>query len=205
MNPWYAKVAVIVTLIGYSIIRGPHGQRSRAVRIVEDRKDGLELVLLAGAFLGTTILPLVWVATEFPRPGNYPLHPVPYALGLLVMLGGLWVFHRSHSDLGSNWSITLQLREQHRLVTTGIYRRVRHPMYASMFLLSIAHVLFVPNWIVAAAYFLSFGILYIFRVDHEERMMLDRFGPEYQTYVRQSGRVMPRLRQPADRKLRGKT
>ena len=85
------------------------------------------------------------------------------------------------------------------LVTTGIYGRIRHPMYASMFLLSIAHVLFIPNWIVGPAYLLSFGILYVFRVAREERMMLDRFGSEYRAYMRRSGRLMPRLRQLAER------
>ena len=109
------------------------------------------------------------------------------------------MFYRSHADLGTNWSVTLQMRDDHALVTTGIYRRIRRPMYASIFLLSIAHVLFVPNWIVGRAYFLSFGILYIFRVAREERMMLDRFGPEYETYMRRSGRLFPRLRQPDER------
>jgi protein-S-isoprenylcysteine O-methyltransferase Ste14 len=88
----------------------------------------------------------------------------------------------------------LQVREEHRLVTNGIYRRIRHPMYASMFLLSMAHLFFVPNWIVAPAYLVSFGILYVFRVGREERMMLDRFGAEYEAYRRRSGRLLPRLR-----------
>ena len=196
MNLWFGKLAVLVALLGISIIRAPHGKRSRTLRIAQDRKSALDMVLLAGCFLGTTILPAVWVFTGFPAQADYPLHPVPYVIGLVMLAAGLWVFHRSHADLGGNWSITLQLREEHRLVTKGIYRRIRHPMYASIFLVSLAHLLFVPNWIVAPAYFLSFAILYVFRVAHEERMMLDRFGPEYQAYMRRSGRLFPRLRQP---------
>lgn len=195
MNPWSGKAAVLVTLLGYIIIRAPHGNRSRTVRVDEDRKGALEVLLLAGAFLGTTILPVVWATTGFPSRADYPLHPVPYALGVLAAAVGLWLFYRSHIDLGTNWSITLQTRENHRLVTTGIYRRIRHPMYASMFLLGIAHFLFVPNWIVAPAYLITFGLLYLFRVAREERMMLDRFGSEYQTYMQRSGRLIPRLRQ----------
>jgi protein-S-isoprenylcysteine O-methyltransferase Ste14 len=67
-------------------------------------------------------------------------------------------------------------------------------MYASMFLLGIAHLLFVPNWIVAPAYLLAFGMLYVFRVPNEERMMQDRFGSDYQTYMGRTGRLLPRLR-----------
>lgn len=194
MNPWFGKAAVLVTLVAYCFIRGPHGQRSRAMRVAENRKDVLEIVLLLGATLGTTILPVVWVAAGFPKRAEYPLHLVPYVLGLFTLGTGLWLFYRSHADLGTNWSVTLQMRDNHGLVTAGIYRRIRHPMYASIFLLSIAHVLFVPNWIVGPAYLLSFGILYIFRVAREERMMLDRFGPEYESYMRRSGRLLPRLR-----------
>ena len=201
MNPWFAKLAVLACLLGFIVIRAPHGRRSRTVRVKEDRKGVLEVVLLIGATLGTTLLPLIWAATGFPARADYPLHPVPYALGLLAMAAGLWLLYRSHTDLGTNWSVTLQTREDHRLVTAGIYERIRHPMYASMFLLSIAHLLFVPNWIVAPAYLLTFGMLYVFRVAHEERLMLDRFGSDYQTYMRRTGRLIPRLRKRPDRCL----
>jgi protein-S-isoprenylcysteine O-methyltransferase Ste14 len=198
MNPWFAKAAVLFCLIAYVFIRTPHGKRSRTVRVAEDRKGVLEIVLLIGAWLGTTILPVVWAVTGFPARADYPLHPAPYSLGLLAMVAGLWLFYRSHADLGTNWSVTLQTRESHQLVTTGIYARIRHPMYSSMFLLGIAHLLFVPNWVVAPAYLLSFGVLYVLRVGHEERMMLNRFGPEYQTYMQQSGRLLPKFHSRAN-------
>ena len=194
MNLWFGKAAVIAALIGYSIIRGPYGQRSRSIRIVEDRKGPLEIALLGGAFLGTTILPLVWAFTGFPARADFPLHPVLYALGLVILVAALWLFYRSHTDLGRNWSITLQTRENHTLITTGIYQHIRHPMYASMFLLCLAHLLFVSNWIIAPVYFVSFWLLYIFRVPHEERLMLDRFGSQYQSYMERSGRLIPPLR-----------
>jgi protein-S-isoprenylcysteine O-methyltransferase Ste14 len=193
MNPLFGKLAVVACLFGIVAIRAPHGRRSRTLRVAEDRKGVLEIVLLIGVTLGSMVLPIVWVATGFPAQADYPLHPVPYTLGLLVMLAGLWLFYRSHADLGTNWSVTLQTRESHQLVTTGIYTRIRHPMYTAIFLVGIAHLLFVPNWIVARAYFLSFAILYVLRVAREERMMLDRFGSEYETYMQRTGRLLPRF------------
>jgi protein-S-isoprenylcysteine O-methyltransferase Ste14 len=144
-------------------------------------------------------MPLVWIATSLFAFADYPLHPVPYGLGLIVMLTGLWLFHRSHTDLGTNWSVTLQLREQHRLITTGVYSRIRHPMYTSMFLLGIAQALFLSNWLVGPAYLLSFGLLYVCRAGREERMMLDHFGAEYEEYMHRTGRLIPRLATAADR------
>jgi protein-S-isoprenylcysteine O-methyltransferase Ste14 len=195
MSTWFAKVAVLVSLLGFIVIRWPHGHRSGTVRVVEDRKGGLEIGLLIGALSGTTLIPLVWLLSPVFKFADYPLHPVLYVLGLVVMVPGLWLFHRSHTDLGTNWSVTLQMREDHALVTSGVYARIRHPMYTSMFLLGIAQVLFLPNWIVGPAYLVGFGAAYIFRVKHEERMMLDRFSSEYEEYMRRSGRLIPRLGQ----------
>jgi len=194
MNPWFGKIAVFVSLLAFVLIRWPHGNRMGTVRVVEDRKGGLEIGLLIGAFIGTTLMPLVWITTDLFAVADYPLHAVPYLLGLIVMLPELWLFHRSHTDLGTNWSVTLQMREQHSLVTAGVYAKIRHPMYASMFLLGVAQVLFLPNWIVGPAYLVSFGLLYICRAGVEERMMLDHFGSEYKEYMQQTGRLIPRLR-----------
>lgn len=194
LNPWFGKLAVLVNLFAYIVIRWPHGQRSHTIQVVEDRKGALEIALLVGALVGTTVLPLLWVSTPLFAVAEYPLYAIPFGCGTVLMLIGLWLFRRSHHDLGTNWSVTLQMRESHSLVTDGIYSRIRHPMYSAMFALGIAQALFCPNWIVGPAYLLTFGLLYLLRVNVEERMMLDRFGTEYEAYMQKTGRVIPRLR-----------
>ena len=77
-------------------------------------------------------LPVVWVATPVLAWADYPLRPASFLTGIGCLAPGLWLFHRSHADLGTNWSITLEVREQHRLITQDIYRRVRHPMYLAL-------------------------------------------------------------------------
>lgn len=193
MDLWYAKIAYLVSILGYIVIRWPHGNRYGTVNIVEDRKDRLEVWLLIGAGLGTTLIPTIWVLSEWPAFAAYPLHSVAFWIGAALLVPGLWLFHRSHVDLGLNWSITLQLREDHGLVENGVYSRIRHPMYSAMTLLGIAQILFLPNWIVGPAYLVSFGVLYLIRVGKEERMMLERFGSEYEAYMRRTGRLVPRF------------
>ena len=106
---------------------------------------------------------------------------------------GLWLFYRSHADLGTNWSITLEVHEQHRLITQGVYRRIRHPMYLALALYSLGQALVIPNWVAGPSTLITFAILFALRVHAEERMMFERFGAEYAAYSARTSRLIPNL------------
>jgi hypothetical protein len=110
MNPWFGYALVLLNIVGTVVIRAPHGSRSFKVPIVENRRGRLELVLLAMMWLAMVVLPPVAIFTPVLRWADYPLHPAAFAAGAVALVVGLYVFHRSHADLGTNWSITLQLR-----------------------------------------------------------------------------------------------
>ena len=59
MSPWFGKTAFMIGIVAMMIIRGPHGRRSGKIRIVESRKGGLEITLLALMWIATLILPLI--------------------------------------------------------------------------------------------------------------------------------------------------
>jgi protein-S-isoprenylcysteine O-methyltransferase Ste14 len=105
----------------------------------------------------------------------------------------LWLFWRSHHDLGTNWSATLEVREGHTLITHGIYEKIRHPMYAAIWLWALGQGLLLRNWVAGWAGLLAFGTLYFLRVANEERMMLDQFGADYQRYQERTGRLLPKF------------
>lgn len=192
MNPWIAKAVILAASIVMVVIRAPHGQRSRGVKILKNRKGTLEVILLTLAWLGFFV-PLVWVVSSVFAFAEYPLHVVPLAAGIVCFVAGLWLFYRSHADLGTNWSVTLHVREQHRLITQGVYRRIRHPMYTSLLLYSVGQVLVLPNWVAGPSYLVTFGLLFVFRVIPEERMMLEQFGSDYAAYMRKTKRLVPGL------------
>ncbi len=87
--------------------------------------------------------------------------------------------------------MTLEIRQTHELVTTGVYRHVRHPMYAAFFLWAIAQALLLPNWIAGPAGLVGFGTLFGLRVRREERMMEAAFGDAYRAYAARTWRVIP--------------
>ena len=139
------------------------------------------------------VVPLIWVASPALSFAEYPLRLGPLVAGVVCLVVGLWLFYRSHADLGTNWSITLQVREHHRLITHGVYRHVRHPMYVALLLYSVGQALVLPNWVAGPSYLITFGILFVFRVRAEEKMMLEEFGDEYAAYMAQTKRLVPGL------------
>jgi protein-S-isoprenylcysteine O-methyltransferase Ste14 len=167
MNPWIAKAMILAASVAMVVIRAPHGRRSRGVKVARSCKGPREVALLTLAWMGF-LVPLIWVVSPVFSFAEYSLRPWALGAGVLCLVGGLWWFQRSHSDLGTYWSVTLELRENHRLVTQGVYRYVRHPMYAALFLYAIGQALVLPNWVVGPSYFVGFGILFAFRIRAEE-------------------------------------
>jgi protein-S-isoprenylcysteine O-methyltransferase Ste14 len=190
MNPWYAKAVILVASVVMVVIRAPHGQRSSTVPVVKNRKDTLEVLLLTLAWIAF-FLPLVWIVTLLFAFADYPLRPFPFILGTMLLALGLWLFHRSHVDLGTNWSITLQLRENHELVTQGVYRWVRHPMYLALLTFTVGQALVIPNWFVGPANAVVMVVLVALRLGREEQMMREEFGSDYVRYSAETKRLIP--------------
>jgi protein-S-isoprenylcysteine O-methyltransferase Ste14 len=190
LNPWFAKAIILLASILIVVIRAPHGGRSRRIPVVKSRKGPLETVLLTFAWL-TFFLTLFWVVTPFLEFTDFPLYPIPLIAGTLCLALGLWLFYLSHRDLGTNWSITLEVREKHQLVTHGIYRWVRHPMYLALLVYSAGQALVVPNWLVGPCYGVAVLLIFVLRVGREERMLLEVFGKDYEEYTAKTRRLIP--------------
>ena len=190
LNPWYAKTVILLASVVMVVIRAPHGHRSGKVAVVKSRKGRLEIVLLTIAWVAF-FLPLIWIVAPWFEFADYPLHPVPLAAGALCLAIGLWLFHRSHVDLGTNWSISLEVREKHQLITHGVYRWVRHPMYSALLIYSLGQALVLPNWFVSPSYGFAMVLLFALRVGPEERMMLEEFGKDYKAYMATTKRLVP--------------
>ena len=161
MNPWIAKTVVLVATVVMIAIRAPHGHRSRQVKIAKSHKTALESGLLVLVWIGFFI-PFVWIASPAFSFAEYPLRAAPLAVGVICFVFGLWLFYRAHSDLGTNWSITLELREHHQLITRGVYRQIRHPMYSALVLYSLAHALVIPNWVAGPSNVMRSGFCWRF-------------------------------------------
>jgi protein-S-isoprenylcysteine O-methyltransferase Ste14 len=192
MNQRIAKAVVLAGTVVLVAIRAPHGHRSRSVKVAKSYKTPLETGLLVLAWAGFFV-PLIWIASPAFSFAEYPLRTGPLGAGVMCLVIGLWLFYRSHADLGTNWSITLELREQHGLITQGVYRWIRHPMYSALVLYSVGQALVIPNWVAGPANLVVLVVLLVLRLRSEEKMMVQQFGDEYAAYTARTKRFVPRV------------
>jgi protein-S-isoprenylcysteine O-methyltransferase Ste14 len=194
-QPW--DIVFLIGFAAYLGIRYAFSRRAKGEATTVNRMDGTEKALLGAVFLGNIFLPMLYLFTPVLSFADYPLPALAPWCGSAVMASALWLFWRSHADLGTNWSASLEIRSGHQLIIHGVYRSIRHPMYASIWLFGIAQALLLANWVAGFSAMATFAPLYLLRVPREEAMMCEFFGGAYQDYKRQTGRLFPRLRRSA--------
>lgn len=184
----------LATFLGIFIIRWPYSVQNRKNTIISDKNNGVEKLLLLGMFVTMTFLPLGDLATrgEVLAFADYQLPSWATMIGAALALPFLLLFWRSHADLGDNWSPGLEMHAEHKLITKGVYARLRHPMYASIWLGAAMQALLIHNWLAGFAVIPAFLAMHIIRIPHEEAMMRKQFGTDYDEYMKRSGRIFPK-------------
>jgi protein-S-isoprenylcysteine O-methyltransferase Ste14 len=146
-------------------------------------------LLLGASLVGILVYSLnprlmKWSALVLP----FWLRGFGFFVGLVALLVFFWVLR----SLGQNFSTSLSINKSQTLVTQGPYQWVRHPMYTSFVLLWIGFLLLSANWFIGLTVLLGFVWAIVIRTPKEEQMMIDRFGNEYTTYMKRTGRYLPR-------------
>ena len=188
-----AAIIWAVGLVAWFAIRLPYQRRSRKITVADAQRTLSERLVLPAAAIGLSAIPALYLATGIFGFADYRFwHWMGWG-GLVVEVLFLALFYASHRQLGRNWSVTLEIRDGHSLVTDGLYRYVRHPMYSSFWLWAAAQALLLPNWVAGLSGLVGVGLLYFGRVGAEEALMQKVFGDEYRFYAERTGRVIPRI------------
>lgn len=197
MSATVAKILWLLGIVGWFAIRYPFQRRARRLGVARSAGGTRDRALLLIAAVGQFILPMAYVVVSLgaglPLFADYPLHPAQGWLGLVALVASLVLFRLTHKQLGRNWSVTLETRAEHKLVTDGLYAWVRHPMYSSFLLSAIAQALLLANWIAGPIGLVAIGFLFFFRVGREEALMIETFGEAYRDYMRRTARIVPWL------------
>jgi len=127
---------------------------------------------------------MAWSKTGLPESIRW----VGVGLGALCVIGIYWLF----SSIGSGITPTSGTRTEHKLVTNGIYRYIRHPLYTFGSSMFVAFGMMADSWFIALLGVLAF-ILMTIRTPKEEANLIEKFGDEYREYMKRTGRFLPKI------------
>ena len=151
------------------------------------------ILLMAAAF--------VLLDWNDPRFGVLNEFFVPYSPKLFVVAAmltwvgiGFAIWARYH--IGKYWSSTVALREDHELIRTGPYARIRHPIYTGMLLAVLGTALAVGRYRALVAFVVVLGG-FIWKSRKEEALLAGQFGPGFEEHKRHTGFFLPRLSRPS--------
>ena len=182
-----------IGLVAWAVVRVPHRRRARRIKVVRDGRDLGDRLALALASACLAGVPALYLLTGFPSFADFVFRPWMGWTGAVLEAFGLLLFYLTHRQLGRNWSVTLEIRDEHSLVTDGLYRYVRHPMYSSFWLWALSQAFLLPNWVAGFAGLVGVAVMYFSRLGKEERMMREAFGEAYDAYCARTGRIFPKI------------
>ena len=113
--------------------------------------------------------------------------------GLALMLVGVVLTFVAQLDMGSSWRVGVDSTETTELVTTGLFRWVRNPIFAATLAVFAGLVLAVPNVIAAVAFAAALAGIEIHVREIEEPYLIRVHGDRYRSYARRVGRFLPGL------------
>lgn len=173
----------------FKSLRQPSGREERGARFA----------LRVPVLLVATIL-FVWVGVLLWRPlpvqAQTLLRVILLCVGALLFFGGLalylWGMRSLGQMFGPSSGFGVRLKATHRLVTTGPYALVRHPMYLAVIAAAIGCLLLYRTWAALVLVIIMFGLAV--RARREESVLVQEFGPEWEAYASQVPPWLPRLR-----------
>jgi len=124
------------------------------------------------------------------QPQNLFLLPVHSTIGLALFIIGLIIMLVGQTTLWRNYSGTVLIRVDHQLITHGIYRFTRNPIYLG----GIMAITGLPVYAASLYGFLAMLVLIpiiLNRIRLEERLLTEEFGEVYQTYKETTKKLIP--------------
>jgi len=186
------------------VVRGYYGRKTKTHSSIADVKEKFKIGLedMGTVFkIITAIITVIGVAglvLYLYSPSWWTWTVIPLGewiqwLGIVMALVPIFFLIWVHRHLDKQWSIALEIQDDHKLITTGPYRYVRHPMYLGIFTYTLGLMMISLDVLVILFFAFTIWVNYI-RIPEEEQMLIQKFGDEYLEYKKRTGRLIPQLR-----------
>ena len=185
-----AVICIVGLIVGIQAViepRGIHGSSGKKGKLIHSQK----IIRIAATLL------LVFALAFLPYADRRNVAVMMVSatarwIGLILFTIGILFVLWSGISLGRFYSADVTIQEEHQLITDGPYRCIRHPRYLGSILSGFGLSLLFRSWVGLIAS-ICFIFLIKFRIQDEEKYMLREFGEEWETYCKNSWRMIPFL------------
>jgi protein-S-isoprenylcysteine O-methyltransferase Ste14 len=194
-NTIFRIIVAVIILVSFSISAyfRRKAQAQSQDRIDRRQEGSATMVVLrfGGLLVWLTVLAFIiyppaisWSTVDLPAWMRW----LGFAGAATAALLLVWMF----TSLGLNITDSVSTRQEHKLVTVGPYRWIRHPLYTFGALLFLSISFIIGSWFIPLIGIPTYAFL-VNRTVIEEQMLHERFGEQYQQYTERTGRFFPRL------------
>jgi len=200
-EPFFKQLFLILTLCFFSSrvyydykASKQHQDKSITLRIREQiANEGYPSMVLR--FISFPFLIILVIG--YPLTGWFDSLAVPLPEAIRFMGAILSAFSTPllgwvQGTLGRHYSTGLEIQRDHRLITSGPYSRIRHPMYTAIMMFCVGCGLVSANLLLLVIFVVG-SMFLVLRAPVEEKMLLKEFGDEYRDYMRRTGRFFPKI------------
>ena len=185
------KTALIILIIVFLVIRVRDVKRFQKRERKINKSTKTDLFLLGFNTFGMVIIPVIYCLSTYFDGFMMHLSDTIRVFGVFIYAASFLLMYFVLKELKGDWSMKLEIWKGHRLVTTGPYRYVRHPMYTAFFMMMAGQLLLTSNWFVGLFGIISFVIIYIYKIPREEMMLKEEFGQSYSDYRENTKKIIP--------------
>ncbi len=176
-----------IILFSYWFISGLSAKKVKTQETLDKRFIFYWLPLIVAILL---LGPGDWFGRSWLRENFVPHNNLVGNIGLSLCIFGLFIACWSRYKLGKNWSLSVQKKENHELIDTGLYRIVRHPIYTGLLLMFIGNALIVGDYRGILAVIIVIVSFWI-KLLKEETLLIDHFGQKYIDYRKRTKALIP--------------
>jgi protein-S-isoprenylcysteine O-methyltransferase Ste14 len=116
-----------------------------------------------------------------------------FALGMALVVVGFIIRMYSILTLNQYFTYSVAKVENHKIVETGLYKFIRHPGYLGQLIIFMGISISISNWLSILFMMIPVTLGYLYRINVEEKFMMDQFGEDYQRYQNRTRRIIPLL------------